>query len=92
MVGFNWWSRALAVLDPGAAVALIDSFLNAVGAALTIVSLLVEGGKAFWLLLPLALFAAAIFAALAELAVFRVLRTGPFAASATRARATSDPL
>ncbi len=83
---WDWWSRVLAVLDPQAAVALIDSSLRAVFATTIVLSPLVPQSTAFWLLLPLALFAAAAFAATAEFAVFRVLRRGPFATSPTRAR------
>jgi hypothetical protein len=43
-----------------------------------VLATLFKHGKPVWSLLPVALLAAAIFAALTELAVFRLLHAGPF--------------
>jgi hypothetical protein len=61
-------------------VAFLRALFNESGAALTLLTTLIERGKPFWSLLPSALLAAAMFAALAQLIVFRLLRAGVFAA------------
>jgi hypothetical protein len=77
-LGLHWWPRAFAAVQPGAVLAGARSFLEQVAAGLNILLTFLKGGKALWSLLPAALLAIAIVAALAELAAFRLLRVGPF--------------
>jgi hypothetical protein len=79
-LGLDWWPRALVAVQPGTALAFLQALLNESGAAVTLLTTLIERGKPFWSLLPSALLVAALFAALAQLVVFRILRAGVFAA------------
>ena len=81
-LGLDWWPRALVAVQPGTVLAFLRALPSESGAGLTLLTTLIERGRPFWLLFPSALLAAAIFAALAQLVVFRFLRAGAFGAGA----------
>lgn len=77
-LGFNWWERLLDIARPGNVSAAWAAFSASLPAADLELSALYLEAKPFLRFLPGGFLVAAIAALLLELAVFRLLRIGPF--------------
>jgi hypothetical protein len=79
-LGFDWWHRLSTAVEPAHVAASLHSLFNKAGTLLPNLSPLLQFGRRIWPLVPLLLITFAITAVVAELALFRILRLGPFRA------------
>ena len=77
-LGADWWQRLLATLQPASILEFLSRVIADVPSAIPAFTTLAELAERGWRFLPVALFAVAILAIAIELAVFRLLRVGPF--------------
>jgi hypothetical protein len=77
-LGADWWQRLLASLQPGSIAEALSRLAADLQPAIPAFSSLAVLAERAWRFLPIALFATAILAIAIELAVFRLLRVGPF--------------
>jgi hypothetical protein len=77
-LGFDWWHRLSAAVEPAHVAVSLQTLLTKAGAFLPTLSPLLQLGKRIWPLVPIFLITFATAAVIAELALFRFLRLGPF--------------
>ena len=78
--GFDLWNGLFGAIEIGAFTTSLHNALRTFASGLNTAVALFQNARPIWWLLPFPLLAAALFAAFAEVALFRVIHLGPFRA------------